>query len=291
MCGVDVRGGAPGTRETDALDPVNSVAQVHGIVLAGGSAFGLEAAHGAVWFLEEKGAGFAAGPVRVPIVPSAILFDLGLGDPTIRPDAGAGYAAARAASGAPVEEGNVGAGAGATVGKLLGSSRAMRGGLGSASIRMEDGLIVAALVVVNAVGDVVDPESGRIVAGARSEDGTTIEGSMSALLAGKVSGRTPSAGENTTIGVIATNAGLTKAQATKVAQMAHDGLARTIAPSHTPWDGDTVFALSAGRFAPAAGVLAVGALAAEVLARAVLRGVRAAQTFAGYPATGDLPPR
>jgi L-aminopeptidase/D-esterase-like protein len=291
VCGVDVRGGAPGTRETDVLDPVNSVAQVHGVVLAGGSAFGLEAASGAVWFLEEKGAGFAAGPVRVPIVPSAVLFDLGIGDPTVRPDAGAGYAAARAAKAGPIEEGNVGAGAGATVGKLLGSSRAMRGGLGTASIRVEDGLIVAALVVVNAVGDVMDPTTGRIIAGARSEDGKIIEGSMRAMMAGKLAPRAPSAGENTTIGVVATNAGLTKAQATKVAQMAHDGLARAIAPAHTPWDGDTIFALSAGRFAPGAGVLAVGALAAEVVARAIVRGVRAARSTSGYPAAVDLTSR
>jgi L-aminopeptidase/D-esterase-like protein len=291
VCGVDVRGGAPGTRETDVLDPVNSVAQVHGVVLAGGSAFGLEAASGAVWFLEEKGAGFAAGPVRVPIVPSAILFDLGIGDPTVRPDAGAGYAAARAAKAGPIEEGNVGAGAGATVGKLLGSSRAMRGGLGTASIRLEDGLIVAALVVVNAVGDVVDPTTGRIIAGARSEDGNSIEGSMRAMMAGKLAPRAPSAGENTTIGIVATNAALTKAQATKVAQMAHDGLARAIAPAHTPWDGDTIFALSLGRFAPGAGVLAVGALAAEAVARAIVRGVRAARSIEGYPAAVDLPSR
>ena len=291
VCGVDVRGGAPGTRETDVLDPVNSVAQVHGVVLAGGSAFGLEAASGAVWYLEEKGAGFAAGPVRVPIVPSAILFDLGIGDPTIRPDAGAGYAAARAATSGPVAEGNVGAGAGATVGKLLGSSRAMRGGLGTASIRVEDGLIVAALVVVNSVGDVINPTTGRILAGARSEDGKTIEGAMSALLGGKLSSRASAAGENTTIGVVATNAGLTKSQATKVAQMAQDGLARTIVPAHTPWDGDTIFALSVGRLAPSAGVLAVGALAAEVVARAIVRGVRAAQAIPGYPAAVDFPSR
>jgi L-aminopeptidase/D-esterase-like protein len=284
---VEVRGGAPGTRETDLLNPVNSVAHVHGIVLAGGSAFGLEAATGAVWYLEEQGIGFEAGPVRVPIVPAAVLFDLGIGDPSVRPDAGTGYAASRAANTGPVEEGSVGAGAGATVGKLLGSARAMKGGVGTASIRLEEGLVVAALVVVNAVGDVVDPETGTIVAGARSEDGRSIEGAMRALYEGKLSSR-PLSGQATTIGVVATNAALTKATATKVAQMAHDGLARSIVPVHTPWDGDTLFALSCGRLAPAAGPLAVGALAAEVVARAVVRAVRTAQSLPGVPSASDL---
>src|SRR5688572_5710767 len=214
VCGVEVRGGAPGTRETDLLNPVNSVAHVHAIALAGGSAFGLEAATGVVRFLEEQGVGFEAGPVRVPIVPAAVLFDLSLGDPGVRPDAAAGYAAARAATSGEIEEGSVGAGAGAIVGKLLGSSRAMRGGLGAALMRLDDGLIVAAIVAVNAVGDVVDPATGRIVAGARTADGQDIEGAMRALLEGRLSSR-PSARENTTIGVVATNAGLSKAQATK----------------------------------------------------------------------------
>ena len=287
VCGVDVRGGAPGTRETDLLNPVNSVAQVHAVVLAGGSAFGLEAASGAVWYLEEQGIGFEAGPVRVPIVPAAVLFDLGLGDPSIRPDAAAGYAAARAATSGSVEEGNVGAGSGATVGKLLGASRAMKSGIGTAALRLPDGVIVAALVAVNAVGDVVDPATGQIVAGARTADGKDVEGAMRALYEGRLSGR-PMAGENTTIGVVATNAALSKAQATKVAQMAHDGLARTIHPVHTPWDGDTLFALSVGRVTPVAGVLGVGALAADVVARAVLRAARMARSLPGLPAASDL---
>jgi L-aminopeptidase/D-esterase-like protein len=287
VCGVDVRGGAPGTRETDLLDPVNSVAQVHAVVLSGGSAFGLEAASGVVWYLEEQGIGFEAGPVRVPIVPAAILFDLGLGDPAIRPDAAAGYAAARAATSGAIEEGCVGAGAGATVGKLLGSARAMKSGLGTASVRLPEGLIVAALVVVNAVGDVVDPATGAIVAGARTEDGGAIEGSMKALYEGRLSAR-PLSGENTTIGIVATNASLTKPQVTKVAQMAHDGLARTIAPVHTPWDGDTIFALSVGRVMPSGGVLAVGALAADAMARAVLRAAQLATSVPGLPAARDL---
>jgi len=287
-CGVDVRGGAPGTRETDLLNPVNLADQVHAIVLSGGSAFGLDAAGGVVRYLEEKGVGFAVGTARVPIVPAAILFDLGLGDGKIRPDAAAGYAAARAASPGPVPEGNVGAGAGATVGKLFDPARGMKCGLGSASLRLPQGLIVAALVAVNAVGDVVDPSSGRVLAGARTADGRGLEGSMKALLAGKLPGA-PLSGQNTTIGVVATNAALTKAEATKVAQMAHDGLARTIQPVHTPWDGDTLFALSLSQKPPVAGgVVQVGALAAEVMARAVVRAVRAAQGLPGLPSAAEL---
>jgi L-aminopeptidase/D-esterase-like protein len=287
VCGVDVRGGAPGTRETDLLDPINVVDKVHAVVLSGGSAFGLEAATGVVRFLEEKGIGFPAGPVKVPIVPAAILFDLRLGDAKIRPDANAGYAAARAASTSEVLEGNVGAGAGATVGKLFDVDRAMKCGVGTASIRLPSGLVVAALVAVNAAGDVVDPASGRIVAGARTADGRGLAGTLKALVAGRPPGE-PLRGENTTIGVIATNAALTKAETTKVAQMAHDGLARTIAPVHTPWDGDTLFALSLGAATPPGGVLVVGALAAEAVARAVLRAARTARGLPGLPAAADL---
>ena len=281
-CGVDVRGGAPGTRETALLDPVNMVSVVHGIALSGGSAFGLDAAAGVMRHLEERGRGFAVGAARVPIVPAAILFDLGVGDARIRPDASAGYAAARAASGGPVAEGSVGAGA--TVGKLWGIEYAMKGGVGSASIRLRDELVVAALVAVNAAGDVVDPADGRLVAGARSGDGRRLRGSMRALIAGEA----PPAlqGSNTTLGVVATNASLTKAQATRVAMMAHDGLARAIQPVHTPWDGDTVFALSTGR--AAASELLVGALAAEVTARAILRAVRLAQGLPGLPSAGEM---
>ena len=245
VCGVDVRGGAPGTRETDLLDPVNSVQQVHAVLLSGGSAFGLDAATGVVRYLEEKGIGFPVGVGKVPIVPAAILFDLGLGDWKIRPDATAGYEAARAASAGPVAEGCVGAGAGATVGKMFGAAAAMKGGVGTASIRLPNGAVVAALVAVNANGDVVDPATGRTLAGVRTPDGKRLRGAVDALVAGETPGR-PLVGQNTSIGVVATNVALTKTEATKVAQMAHDGLARAIRPVHTPWDGDALFALSAG---------------------------------------------
>jgi L-aminopeptidase/D-esterase-like protein len=283
VCGVDVRGGAPGTRETDLLRPENTVERVHAVVLSGGSAFGLDAASGVVRFLEERRVGFPIGQARVPIVPAAVLFDLALGDWTVRPDASSGYAAAKAASSDAVAEGNVGAGAGGTVGKLRGLERAMKAGLGTASIVLPGGAVVGALVAVNAFGDVVDPASGRLVAGFRREDGRGIEGTLEALLGGAApAGR----GENTVIGVVATTAGLGKAQAQKVAQMAHDGLARSIRPSHTPWDGDTLFALSTGDLR--ADTLLVGAAAAEVVARAVLRAARGARSLPGLPAAGDL---
>ena len=285
-CGVDVRGGAPGTRETDLLDPVNMVERVHAVVLAGGSAFGLEAASGVARFLEQRGVGFPVGAVRVPIVPAAILFDLQLGDARLRPDAAAGEAAARSATAGPVAEGNVGAGAGCSVGKIFGPGRAMKAGLGSAAVRRPDGVTVAALVAVNALGDVV--ERGVPIAGARTSDGLRLEGTLPALLSGRAP-QASAAGENTTLGVVATNVALTKAELTKVAQMAHDGLARTLEPVHTPWDGDTLFALSTGeRPASPASVLVVGSLAAEAVARAVLRAARAARGLPGLPAAAEL---
>jgi L-aminopeptidase/D-esterase-like protein len=287
VCGVDVRGGAPGTRETDLLDPVASVQQVHAVLLAGGSAFGLEAATGVVRYLEEKGVGFPVSVGKVPIVPAAILYDLAIGDWRIRPDAKAGYEAARGASAGAVAEGSVGAGAGATVGKLLGASRAMKGGIGTASVRLPGGAIVAALVAVNAGGDVVDPSTGRLLAGARTEDGTGLRGAVDALLAGIRPGP-PLPAENTSIGVVATNVLLAKAEAAKVAQMAHDGLARTVRPAHLPWDGDTLFALSTGALTIDHAVLLVGALAAEAVARAVVRAVTTAAGLPGYPSASDL---
>jgi L-aminopeptidase/D-esterase-like protein len=290
VCGVDVRGGAPGTRETDLLDPVNSVQTVNAVLLTGGSAFGLEAATGVVRYLEEKGLGFPVGVGRVPIVPAAVLFDLAVGDWTIRPDARAGYEAARSAGAGRVAEGSVGAGAGATVGKLFGPSGAMKGGLGTASIRRPDGVVVAALVAVNAVGDVVDPDTGRPVAGARTADGRTLLGTTAALAAGARPGR-PLSGQNTCIGVVATNARLTKTEATKVAQMAHDGLARAVRPTHTPWDGDTLFALSTGAVAAEEAVMLVGTLAAEAVSRAVVRGVLAAAGLPSFPSASDLASR
>jgi len=287
VCGVDVRGGAPGTRETDLLDPVNSVQQVHAVVLSGGSAFGLDTATGVMRYLEEKGVGFPVGVGKVPIVPAAILYDLGIGDWTIRPDAKAGYEAARTATGGPVSEGSVGAGAGATVGKLFGTGHAMKGGVGTASIRLPGGAVVAALVAVNALGDVVDPATGRVVAGMRTRDGKRLGGTMEALLAGETPGR-PLAGQNSSVGIVATNVVLTKAEAKKVAQMAHDGLARSVRPVHTPWDGDTLFALSTGAVTIDQSALVVGSLAAEAVARAVLRAVTAATGLPGYPSVTDL---
>jgi L-aminopeptidase/D-esterase-like protein len=275
VCGVDVRGGAPGTRETDLLDPVNLVSRVDAVLLTGGSAFGLSAAGGVVRFLEEQGLGFAVGAIRVPIVPAAVLFDLGLGDPEIRPREAEGYEAARSARPGPIPEGNVGAGAGATVGKLWGPKWAMKSGLGTAALR-RGGVLVAALVATNAVGDVV--QSGRIVAGARRPGGG-FRGSLAFTAARR---RPPSS--NTTIGVVATNVRLTKAEATKVAQMAHDGIARAVVPSHTPWDGDTLFALSRGNVLLRDPTLVVGSLAAEAVAEAIFRGVAAAHGLPGLPA-------
>jgi L-aminopeptidase/D-esterase-like protein len=288
--GVDVRGAAPGTRETDLLDPINTVREVHAVVLSGGSAFGLDTASGVVRYLEERNIGFDVRVVRVPIVPAAILFDLGVGDPKIRPDAEAGYKAAKAATTNAPAEGNVGAGAGATVGKLFGMKRAMKGGIGTASIKLDDGkssLIVGAIVAVNAVGDVIDPNTGRVIAGARTQDGKAIMGSMNAILRGEP--LPPSlGGQATTIGVVATDAKLDKMQATKAAQMAHDGLARTINPTHTASDGDTVFALATGRSSRPANVTLIGALAAEAMAQAVARAVRAAKGIENLPSASDM---
>lgn len=284
--GVDVRGAAPGTRETDLLDPGNLVEEVHAILLSGGSAFGLDAAGGVVRWLEEHGIGYPAGPARVPIVPAAILFDLGVGDPAIRPDAAAGYAACGAARADAPAEGSVGAGAGATVGKLFGMARAMKGGIGTASARVGR-VTVGAIVAVNAVGDVVDPASGRVVAGARAADGRRGPGAVEAILRGDVPPALQ-AGMATTIGVVATDAQLTKAQARKLAGMAHDGLARTIEPSHTLWDGDTLFALATGRSGLPGNMMALGVLAARVTASAVLRAVLAAKGIGG-PGLPDVP--
>ncbi|MEO7057454.1 MAG: P1 family peptidase [Caldimonas sp.] len=290
VAGVDVRGASPGTRETDLLDPVNAIDTVHAVVLAGGSAFGLDAASGVMRWLDERGIGMKIGALNVPIVPAAILFDLWVGDARIRPDAAAGYAACDAASRDESGEGNVGAGAGASVGKLFGIDRAMKGGLGTAHVAA-GGITVAALVAVNAIGDVVDPATGQVIAGARSEDGSGLADIMATLRRGEWPARLRpqvEAGAATTIAVVATDAVLTKAEATKVAQMAHDGLARSIDPVHTMGDGDVVFALATGASGLTASPTIVGALAADVLAEAVLRAVRAAVGIhgAGLP---DLP--
>ena len=285
--GVDVRGGAPGTREIALLDPVNSVQVVHAVVLSGGSAFGLDAASGVVRYLDERDIGYRVGPNVVPIVVGAILFDLSVGDdPRIRPDADCGYRAATHASSETPAEGNVGAGAGATVGKLRGRAQAMKGGVGTASITLEDGLTVAAMVAVNAVGDIIDPATGSIVAGVRTEDGLGLADARVLLRAGAPN--ESQSGANTTIGVVATNATLTKTEVTKVAQMAQDGLARTIYPAHTPSDGDTVFSLATGTFSGSASVSTIGALAADVMAEAIVRAVRAATGIQGFPAAADI---
>lgn len=284
--GVDVRGSAPGTRETDLLNPTNLVDKVHAILLSGGSAFGLEAATGVVRYLEERKIGYNVGVAHVPIVPAAILFDLGVGDPKIRSDAAAGYQACQAATTSRPAEGNVGAGAGATVGKLYGGKRAMKAGIGSASIKMA-GLTVGAIVAVNAVGDIVDPATGRPIAGARTEDGKSLLNTREAILRG-VLPASMLAGTATTIGVVATDAVLTKAQAQKVAQMAHDGLARTINPIHTMFDGDTLFALGTGKSGKTGNPNLIGILAAEAMAMAVVRAARAARGIEGYPSANDL---
>jgi L-aminopeptidase/D-esterase-like protein len=275
VAGVDVRGAAPGTRETDLLAPTHLIERVHGVVLAGGSAWGLDAASGVMRWLEEQGVGFPVGPVRLPIVPGAVLFDLMLGAASVRPDAAAGYRACELASAKPPAQGNVGAGTGAVVGKIFGIERAMKGGIGSASVTVE-GITVGALVACNAVGDVIDPDTAQVVAGARSRNGKSLLDSRRALLRGEAP-KPLLAGTNTTIGVIATDAVITKVQASRLATMAHDGLARCINPVHTMSDGDTLFALGTGRAAGALGMMTLGTMAAEATAMAVLRAVRAAQ--------------
>ena len=275
--GVDVRGAAPGTRETDLLDPCNLVEQVHAIVLAGGSAWGLDAATGAVRWLEEQGVGLDVGVGRLPLVPSAVLFDLLVGDMRVRPDAAAGYAACAAASSADPAEGNVGAGTGASVGKLFGMARAMKGGVGTASVTV-GGVTVGALIACNAVGDVIDPDSGKILAGARTADGLQLLDSRRALLRGELA-QSVLPGTNTTIGVIATDAVISKTQAKRLAVAAHDGLARTINPVHTQLDGDTLFTLGTGAAGKNPGMLLLATMAAEATARATLRAVQMARSI------------
>jgi L-aminopeptidase/D-esterase-like protein len=277
--GVDQRGGAPGTRETDLLRPMHMVERVHAVLLAGGSAFGLDAAGGVARWLEEQGVGFDARVAKVPIVPAAILFDLDVGDASVRPDAAMGYAACEAAAAwqeddGPVAEGKAGAGTGCTVGKILGPGKAAQGGIGMASADLGGGLVVGAVIAVNAFGDVVDPSTGQILAGARSQRGEGFADTLATMkgMAGKTFLRFASR-SNTVIGVVATNGKLSKEGANKVAQMAHDGLARAIRPAHTMFDGDTIFALATGK--KRADVNLVGAFAAEVVAQAIVRAVEA----------------
>lgn len=293
--GIDQRGGAPGTRETDALRPMHLVEKVHAIMLAGGSAFGLDAASGAVKYLEERGVGFDVRVAKVPIVPAAILFDLGVGRADVRPDAAMGYAACLHAGDGVTVEGSVGAGCGATVGKIFGTTQSMKSGIGTASMEIGAGVIIGAIVAVNAFGDVIDPGTNQIIAGARTiQKGPLRLGSadyfantmdvMKGLVGRTILGFATRA--NTVIGVVATNADFNKEQTNKVAQMAHDGLARAIRPAHTMLDGDTIFALATGE--KKADVNIVGAYAAEVFAQAIVRAVKAAKPVAGLPCASDL---
>jgi L-aminopeptidase/D-esterase-like protein len=298
---VDVRGGAPGTRETDLLDPRCMMTEVHAVVLTGGSAFGLAAADGVMRALAEEGVGFDAGPARVPIVPAAVLFDLGVGRADVRPDAASGMRALQAATGGPIAQGTVGAGTGATVGKMAGPALAVKGGVGSASEQLPDGHTIGALVAVNALGDIYDAETGRLLAGARSPSGQRWLADDIAAARSGAQTQTPAPdnqpvpGTQTTLAVIATDAPFTKAELTKVAQMAHNGLALAIRPVHTPFDGDIIFALStaqnAATAAPAGALpLALaGATAARTLARAVANAIRAATGLHGVPALRDIP--
>ena len=291
VAGVDVRGAAPGTRETDLLHPSNLVDKVHAIMLAGGSAWGLEAATGAVRWLEERGVGLDVAVGRLPIVPAAVLFDLLVGDMRIRPDAAAGYAACAAASSADPAEGNVGAGAGAVVGKVFGIQHAMKGGVGTASVTV-DGVTMGALIACNALGDVIDPDTAQVMAGARTDDGRALRDTRRALLRGQPP-QPLLAGTNTTIGVVATDAILTKAQAHRLAIAAHDGLARSINPVHTMSDGDTLFSLGTGRAGKSLGMMVLATMAAEATARATARAVQAARSVTTadglyLPAMADL---
>jgi len=281
--GVDVRGGAPGTRETDLLKSENTVQNVNAIVLSGGSAFGLDAAGGVMQFLEEKGIGYDVGVTRVPIVPEAILFDLGFGDYKIRPDKKMAYQACENAfKNIPWKDGNIGAGTGATIGKIRGMQYAMKGGLGSFCYKIGD-LYVGAIVAVNAVGDVVDPNTGKIIAGARKDDQKTFLDTENYTMTEKYGAPTKITVENTTIGIIVTNAKLTKAQANKLAAMTHDAYARVIRPVHTVNDGDTIFAMATGEVN--ANLDLLGVIAVKAMEQAIVNGVKNAETLNGVPGT------
>ena len=297
---VDVRGGAPGTRETDLLDPRCMMTEVHAVLLTGGSAFGLAAADGVMRALADEGIGYDAGVARVPIVPAAVLFDLGVGRADTRPDAASGMRAVHAAAGGPIPPGTVGAGTGATIGKMAGAAFSVKGGVGSASEQLPDGHIVGALVAVNALGDIYDAETGRLLAGARSPLGQRWLADDIAAQGGEQAQspaleQSPFPGAQTTLAVIATDALFSKAELAKIAQMAHDGLALAIRPVHTPFDGDVVFALTTAQNAATsapAGALSLslaGATAARTLARAVAKAIRAATGLHGIPALRDIP--
>jgi len=282
--GVDVRGGAPGTRETDLLDPVNLVDKVHAILLGGGSAFGLDAAAGVMEYLEEKSIGFDVGVTKVPIVAGAVLFDLTIGDYRIRPDKQMGYRACEKASNIECPNGTVGAGTGATVGKILGPEYSMKGGLGSYAVQVGD-LQVGALVAVNCLADVVDPKTGKILAGALNKEKTGFVNTEEIMIEQYDNKKNLFSG-NTTIGSIVTNAKLNKAQAKKIASMTHNGYARTMYPAHTMFDGDTIFALGTGKVE--ADINVIGLLAARVMGEAVVRAIKEADPLCGYLCYKDM---
>jgi len=284
VAGVDVRGGGPASRETELLKPVNLVEQIHAVMLSGGSAYGLDAGSGAMQYLEEKGIGFDVQVAVVPIVCGVSLFDLVVGDPTIRPDKAMGYAACINATEGDVEEGNIGAGTGATVGKLLGPDRMMKSGLGTYGLQV-GGLQAAAIVAVNALGDVIDIDTGKRIAGLLSEDGKSVASTEEAIYA-QYEDKTNLFSGNTTIGVVVTNARLTKTQAAKIASIAHNGLARSIRPVHTMFDGDTIFIMATGEVDAMPD--AVGALAAEVMSRAVNRAARSAEPAYGLKSAKNI---
>ncbi|MBO3443954.1 P1 family peptidase [Clostridium sp. CCUG 7971] len=271
-CGVDVRGGGPGTRETDLLDPVNMIQKVHAVVLTGGSAFGLESTCGVSKFLEEQNIGFDVGVAKVPIVTGAVLFDLAVGNPKCRPDLDMGYKACQVASETKLNQGNYGAGCGATVGKIKGTSFAMKGGMGSYSIKLDNGLVVSALIAVNAFGDVY--EDGKVIAGVLSEDKTKILNSYELMKNGINKGGFSI--DNTTIGIVATNAKLDKSGCKKVSQMAHNGYAKSIFPIHTPHDGDTIFTIATGEIET--DITLLGSLATEVVQKSVINAIKNANS-------------
>ncbi|MEE9198182.1 MAG: P1 family peptidase [Dehalococcoidia bacterium] len=286
VAGVDVRGSAPGTRETELLRPMNLVDRVHGVLLSGGSAFGLDAASGVMRYLEERGRGLDVGVGVVPIVPAAILFDLGLGDPKARPGPSDAYDACVEASEAVPQEGSVGVGTGATVGKALGQQRAVKGGVGSAAGTIAGEVVVGALAAVNAWGSVFDPASGEMLAGPLRDDGAGFLDSTELLVAGHA--LAPAFAQSTTLGIVATDASLTKEQANKVAQMAQDGIAMAVRPAHTMFDGDIVFALSTGQGEPFKDTTAIGAVAAWALGQAIVRVVTLARGMAGVPSAAEV---
>ena len=285
--GVDVRGSAPGSRETDLLRPTSLVQEAYAVLLSGGSAFGLDAASGVMRYLEEKDIGFKFGKFVVPIVPAAIIFDLGLITHLVRPRPEDGYTACLSASSGPVEEGSVGVGTGATVGKALGMDRAVRGGVGTASISLGDGLVVGAIMAVNAVGGVVDPENGRVVAGPRNEEDSGFFDTLKLITSPDYVGP-QAATSNTCVGVVATNATLNKEQANKLADQAHDGLALAVRPAHTMSDGDTIFALGTGEFEGRPNMNRLGAACVRVVSQAVLSAVLKATALGGIPAAREI---